>query len=388
MASWKTSATRLGRLLDARFDRLHYGLKRRLGYDQPLQVVAYDGYGDADTLYLGGRVLEDHGHGDAVDRETLWRNLAASYRRFESDEVPGLRVRATFQGQSAETITDEEGYFDFKLPVVQPLDMTRPWHSVALAVPPQAMLKRPPPEPTAGRVWVPAPACDFGVISDIDDTVLVTHATRLLTMARLTFLRSSRARLPFAGVAAFYRALRDGGPHPRPLFYVSSSPWNLYDFLVDFMALNQIPAGPLRLRDLGLPAESTAGSSHQAHKLAQIERIMNTYPKLPFILIGDSGQRDPEAYTQVVAARPRQVRAIYIRDVTQTPRRDRDIAVLSEQTRQHNIELLLVDNTLQAAEHAACNGFIDPASLASISAGNARDAAVPGPIERLISGDG
>jgi len=95
-------------------------------------------------------------------------------------------------------------------------------------------------------------------------------------MARLTFLRSPHTRLPFNGVAAFYQALRDGAAQPRPIFYVSSSPWNLYDFLVDFMALNRIPAGPLLLRDLGLPAERAGGSSHQAHKLAQIERIMTS----------------------------------------------------------------------------------------------------------------
>ncbi|MBL8259030.1 MAG: DUF2183 domain-containing protein [Candidatus Competibacteraceae bacterium] len=384
MASWKNSAIRLGHLIDTRFDRLRYGLKRRLGYDQPLQVVPYDGYGDAKTLFLGGRVLEDRGHGDSADQETLWNNLAASYRRFESDEVPGLRLQATFQGRSSETVTDEEGYFRFELPVVRPLDPTLQWHPVTLGVPPQAMLKRQAPDPIHGRALVPSPACDLGIISDIDDTVLITGATRLLTMARLTFLRSPHTRLPFNGVAAFYRALRDGATHPRPVFYVSSSPWNLYDFLVDFMALNQIPAGPLLLRDLGLPAQRASGSSHQAHKRAQIERIMNTYPKLPFILIGDSGQHDPEAYAQIVATRARQVRAIYIRDVTQTPERDRQIAALAKQTRLHDIDLLLVENTLQAAEHAARNGYINPALLPSIRADNDRDAAPPGPVERVV----
>lgn len=387
MASWRNSVIRIGHLIDTRFDRLRYGLRRRLGYDQPLQVVPYDGYGDAKTLFLSGRVLEDHGPSDTADHETLWNNLVASYRRFESDEVPGLRVRATFQGWSSETVTDEEGYFDFELPVVQPLDPSAQWHSVEFDVPPQAMLKRPPPEPIAGRVLVPSPDCDFGVISDIDDTLLITGATRLLTMARLTFLRSPHTRLPFNGVAAFYQALRNGAAQPRPIFYVSSSPWNLYDFLVDFMALNRIPAGPLLLRDLGLPAERAGGSSHQAHKLAQIERIMNIYPRLPFILIGDSGQHDPEAYTRVVSTRPRQVRAIYIRDVTQAPERDREIAALARRTRLHNIDLLLVENTLQAAEHAAQNGYIHPERLASISADAAKDAGPPGPVEHAVERD-
>jgi len=114
---------------------------------------------------------------------------------------------------------------------------------------------------------------------------------------------------------------------------------------------------------------------------------MNIYPRLPFILIGDSGQHDPEAYARVVSTRPRQVRAIYIRDVTQAPERDREIAALARWTRLHNIDLLLVENTLQAAEHAAQNGYIHPERLASISADAAKDAGPPGPVEHAVERD-
>ncbi|MFZ1492374.1 MAG: phosphatase domain-containing protein [Candidatus Competibacter denitrificans] len=387
MATWKDSAHRLGYLIDTHFDRLRYGLKRRLGYDQPLQVVPYDGYGNQETLFLTGRVLEDHGDIDTTDQETLWSNLVASYRRFGSDEVPGLQIRATFQDRSVETVTDREGYFHVALPVMRSLDPDLSWQSITLSVPPQAMLRRQPPEPVTGRVLTPAPHCDFGIISDIDDTILITGATSLLRMARLTFLRSPSSRLPFNGVAAFYQALQTGGPYRRPLFYISSSPWNLYDFLVDFMGLNGIPAGPLLLRDFGVQPERTIGSSHQAHKLAQIERVMKTYPKMPFILIGDSGQHDPEAYAQVVATRPQQVLAIYIRDVTQNPQRDAEIALLAAQVQLHKIALLLVENTLQAAEHAARHGYIDSATLPSIRADHARSAEPLDLIEHLVGED-
>lgn len=387
MPTWRDSAYRLSHLLDSRFDRLRYGLKQRLGYDDPVQVIAYDGYGNTQTLFLSGRVLEDHGTIDQSDEESLWRNLVASYRRFESDEIPGLRVQAHFQDQTVTATTDEEGYFHFILPVRQPLDPTALWHSVELTVPPQVLLSQPPPAPIKGRVLVPGPDCDFGIISDIDDTILITGATNLLTMARLTFLRSPSTRLPFNGVTAFYQALHEGGKQPRPIFYVSSSPWNLYDFLVDFMAIHQIPAGPLLLRDFGFKRERSPESSHQNHKVTQIERIMSTYPQLPFILIGDSGQHDPEAYTEIVARHPRQVLAIYIRDVSEASERDAEVIALGEKTRAHSIDLLLVADTFAAATHAAQHGYIDPARLALIHDDRMRDAAPPSPIEQAVSED-
>lgn len=384
MTTWKNTVNRIGHLIDTRFDRLRYGLKQRLGYDQPLQVIPYAGYGNAQKLFLNGRVLVHQGDLDAADQEALWRNLVAAYRRFESDEVPGLRLRASFQDQILETITDEEGYFHFTLPVHQPLDPAITWHPVTVETPAQPLLKGQPPEMAIGQVLVPPPKGDFGIISDIDDTVLITGATNLLTMARLTFLQSPHTRLPFEGIAAFYQALSKGNGHHRPIFYVSSSPWNLYDFLVDFLALNQIPAGPLLLRDLGLNAEPFIGNPHQHHKITQIAQVMQTYPQLPFILIGDSGQHDPEAYAQVVATRPEQVLAIYIRDVSPSPQRDQEIAALSRQTQLHGIDMVLVNDTFAAAKHAAHNGYIDPSSLAAIRTNALSDAAPPGSVERVV----
>ena len=103
---------------------------------------------------------------------------------------------------------------------------------------------------------------------------------------------------------------------------MSSSPWNLYDLLVDFLDLNGIPAGPLMLRDFGLRYEPTAGSGHLGHKLKEMRQILQAYPQLQFILIGDSGQEDPEIYREVVKEFPGRILAIYIRDVQLPDRKD------------------------------------------------------------------
>src|SRR5690606_9535554 len=96
-----------------------------------------------------------------------------------------------------------------------------------------------------------------------------------------------------------------------------------------------------------------AGHRHEAHKLAHIERILAAYPRLPFILIGDSGQRDPEIYCRVVDAFPGRICAVYIRDVLSSSAREAEVAALAEHVRRSGPELLLVKDTDAAARHAA-----------------------------------
>lgn len=126
------------------------------------------------------------------------------------------------------------------------------------------------------------------------------------------------------------------------------------------MALNHIPLGTLFLRDFGL---HTLKASHHDHKSIYIQQIMDTYPQLAFILIGDSGQHDPEVYSEIVTQRPQQVKAIYIRDVSAEASRDREILRLAEKTREHQIDLCLVANTIEAAIHAVAQGYIPASSL-------------------------
>jgi phosphatidate phosphatase APP1 len=221
---------------------------------------------------------------------------------------------------------------------------------------------------TTGLALVPPTTARFGIISDIDDTIIVSHARNLLKVAYTTFLSNARGRVAFPGVGAFYRALQRGTTDAEfnPIFYVSSGPWNLYDLLIDFMQLNQIPVGPIMLQDYGLEEKQLFSASHRDHKLAQIRKLLETYPDLPFILIGDSGQHDPEIYRKVLEEVPARIKAIYIRDVTPDTR-DSEVHKLAEEARAHGGELILVQNSLEAAMHAVEKGFISATALPEIS---------------------
>lgn len=353
MASFKETLQTLGEVVSDRFDSLSAKLKQRLHNDEPIQIVPYAGFGNQQWVKVSGRALEDKSNQSIRDEENLWQNLAQAYQRFESDEIPDLRVNIQFQGQTLEVLTDKEGYFEATLPVSD-LAAQGLWYDYQATIPTQDRLAV-TVKPANGKVQIPCPPCDFGIISDIDDTIMITNATSTLSMMRLTFLRSPASRLPFAGVNTFYQALTQGGSVPRPIFYVSSSPWNLYDFLEEFMELNNIPLGTLFLRDFGL---HTLKDSHHDHKSTYIHQIMDTYPQLSFILIGDSGQHDPEVYSEIVSQRPQQVKAIYIRDVSKAEARDTEVLNLAEKTREQHIDLCLVENTLEAAMHAVAKGYI------------------------------
>ncbi len=366
---WIELLLQVGDATENAIDLLKHNVNRRFRPDEPLQIVPYRGFANHEEAFLMGRVLE-YKEPPACDVDSLWHTLLTSYQRFETDEVSGMTVRANTGDQSYQTITDSEGYYTFRLPAAsietsKTKSTSGNEYSVEITLP-DAHHRSANVQSSVVR---PALDARFGVISDIDDTVLLTKATSLMQMMRLTLMSSSKTRVAFEGVSAFYRALHNGS---NPFFYVSSSPWNLYEFLDDFMLLKNIVAGPLLLRDFGIDRTKFIAGDHQTHKRSQITKVLDCYPDLPFILIGDSGQKDPEIYAQCVKDYPGRILAIYIRNASDA---DEQAALTPrlEALRADNVPMLLVDNTLEAAEHAAAAGYIEKDSLASISADKSQD---------------
>lgn len=363
MPNWKTILASAAGSLEAGFD----SLKRRIDErgDAPLSIVAYRSFGSHTRLTLSGRVLADPGLREASADDSAWRNLANMVRRFESDEVPGAQVHAQLGSLSQVATADAEGFFTIEIEPAEPLPANQLWHAVELTL----LAPQRPGQPQAratGQVLAPPAGARFGIVSDIDDTIIRTDATSLVGTFRSTILGNARTRLAFPGVSELYRALH--GPAANPLFYVSSSPWNIYDLLTDVFELHGIPHGPLLLRDWGLGEQVELAFKHGRHKLAAITRILETYPALPFILIGDSGQEDPEIYRETVRRYPGRILAIYIRDVTpDNAERAAAIRQLVAEVQADGGTLLLTDRTLVAAQHACAQGWIAPADLATVA---------------------
>ncbi len=317
----------------------------------PIIILPYVSYGTPLKLTLRGRVLEDEGFRPAADADGRWRNLIQFYKRLESDEVPGARLRAG----DAETLTDREGYFRLEVEG----SFAAGWNDIELE------LLHPRPAQGVARVLVPPKEARFGVISDIDDTVVTSNVTSKVKMIMTVALTNARTRKPFNGVAAFYRALHAG---VNPVFYVSKSPWNLYAPIVEYLQVQRLPEGPLMLRDFGFRPD-------KEHKRKTIEEILTTYPALPFVLSGDSGEQDPEIYADIVRRFPDRVRAIYIRSVNL--KRVSEITELAAEVAKTGCQLVLAAEAETAAVHAAAEGLIQASDLRAVRSDRESDEKSP-----------
>ncbi len=363
--------TRLLPPVEAVYDRAKVTAKRRLDLWQHLRIRPYLGYGTADELHLMVRVLDDPPI-EAEAGQSVWKNVRQSLQRIESDEVPGARVRLTYGATTLDAVGDGDGYVRFQYPPPAPPE--RPWHRVRLdLLDPKP--ERPAQARTDARMLVPPPEARFAVISDLDDTVVVTGATNKLKHARSVLLNSDLTRLPFPGVAALYRALQSGTGEQEwnPIFYVSSSPWNAFGQFHAFMRHRRIPEGPIFLKDFGIDPGKLFKRGHGEHKLGWIRRLRRAYPDLPFLLIGDSGQHDPEIYRDAVAEAPGRFVGVLLRDVAQGEARDREVHGLCAEIRALGVPARPVPHTGDAAGLCADWGLIPSRAVADVRAEEAEE---------------
>lgn len=280
------------------------------GDDRKVRLLAYAGYRNATAVRLKGRVVRWTKPLNAG--EGLLSRMRAMLAIYNSQELPGITVRIEGYGQSHDVVTDKEGYFDLEMMIDRPLPQSTTWEQVAVSVP-----DRQTEQPVAA-VPVMAPGNDqhWGIISDIDDTVVETGATNFVKNWRRVLVDRPEDRLAVPGAASLYKMIaRDHAAPVRPFFYVSSSPWNLYGFITEFLERNSIPHGPMFLKDYGIDTDKLVSTGHEEHKLAAIETILAFYPEFRFLLIGDNGQRDVSIYAKAVEDYGTRVAGVFIRDI-------------------------------------------------------------------------
>ncbi|NJN17550.1 MAG: DUF2183 domain-containing protein [Oscillochloris sp.] len=355
------------------YDRFTMHWKQRLGWLEPVIIEPYRSYGTRERLLVRGRVMEDREFGKVSANSSRWRNLLHIYRHFHTDEIPDARVCVRLADQECEAQCDGEGYFTLELTPKQPVDGDSLWQDIEVELIEPKAEGQGKVEATA-QVFVPPADAEFGIISDIDDTVIITGANDFLRNLRANWMNNAETRRPFPGVDAFYTALQQG-PAERgrnPIFYVSSSSWNIYPLFVDLLDRHDIPPGPLLLRNIGLDRQKILDTGHKNYKLDHIRPIFETYPELSFVLIGDSGQKDPEIYREVVHDYADRVKAIYIRDVT-SPQRDKEIHAIADELAERGVPMVLADTSVTAAQHAVEHALITPAAMEKVRAEVERD---------------
>lgn len=359
----------------------------RLGRNRPKQIAAYRGYETPESVRIFGRVLANKPGGGPLDDDGWWENLVNTYRRWESDEVPFTEVVVRYGDKEIRTNTDDEGYYHVDFPTGATNRAGLVWKTAS------ARSGSGDDEIHAVHdVMAVSPGAEYGIISDLDDTVIHTGITSLLLAARLTFLENAKTRKPLDGVAELYAALQHGnsGTPTNPIFYVSSSPWNLHDLLEDFLRLNDIPAGPILLRDVGIDRSKFIKEKGHGHKADKALHLIDAFPSLPFILIGDSGQEDPAIYAEIVKERPGRVKAIYIRDVDPDADSELDLAARSHVNKVEvlGVPMVFAADSRAMSEHAASLGLITERKISEVTSGAAADRKRPSISEEALGNAG
>jgi phosphatidate phosphatase APP1 len=211
-------------------------------------------------------------------------------------------------------------------------------------------------------------------------------ADKIKMLIRL-FVQGARSRVAFPGTAALYNALHLGASRSEmnPMLYVSRGPWSLYEILDEFFNIHRIPVGPvLFLREWGLSPRRPFPRRSKGHKAALIRRMMKLYHDLPIVLIGDSGQHDPEIYTRMVREHPGRVKAVYIRNVSRSPERPAAIEELAGEVAQQGSTLFLATDSFAMAEHMTQMGLISEQALSAVMKERAQqEETTSGPILRV-----
>jgi len=337
----------------------------------PLQIIPFLSYGTENHLYVKGRAIEDEGID--LTKTGIFSLLRNSWKRFETDKVKNAKLTLSLpDGRVLQTKTDSQGYFlidkmvESLLPIIDEEGWLRYNISFAEKIGKRKIQQN---NQFKGEVLIPPLRGDvnssevkFGVISDIDDTILHTGLTSRLKwrVVKNTIFKSAENRIPFEGAADFYTKLHKGksGDNSNPIFYVSHSPWNLYSYLELFLEVNEFPKGPILLRDFANPFTRIFRPSEKGEKPEKQKEILNilkTYPNLPFILIGDSGEHDPDIYIEIAEAYPKRILAIYMRSVNHKRKMIRVKGLFKE---YETVPVLLVESSDAAIEHARQMGFI------------------------------
>ncbi len=320
-------------------------------------VRVYNGYGDRDLLLIYGHVLRQSPLPKRKFRKNFWSNTMSLLRLFMVEPFRGVKVQAEWQGEVIEAETDNDGFF--KLEWKPQGTLEEGWHTITVTIS-SGKYKGLKGE---GRILVPHNT-KYLFISDIDDTFLISHSSNLRKRLFVLLTKNARTRRPFEGVVRHYQLLAHAGTSleaPNPFFYVSSSEWNLYEYIREFKRSYGIPEGVYLLNQLkqGYEFLKTGQTKHNG-KFFRIVRILKEFPHHKFVLLGDDTQMDPEIYQAIVEGFPEKVCCVYLRHVGK--RKKPEVQQRVEQMQQRGVEVCYFTKSEEAIAHSRKLGLINQES--------------------------
>jgi len=318
-----------------------------------VSVKVYHGYGHTQNLVVYGHVFEFKAKNTQKYSEGLWVNILYLFRLFILKPYPHVKVRLSFYDQQVDQVTEYDGFFKFEWKALQ--DVSAGWHPVKVeALSDQGEVLA----TNTGEVYVPH-ITQYAFISDIDDTVMISHSATIGRRLRELFIKNPRTRKTFPLAAEHYHQLalsHTDASNPNPFFYVSSSEWNLYDYLVEIFRFNELPEGAFLLNQIKQWKDllRTGKTGHEG-KLLRVMRILDAFPNQRFVFFGDNSQQDPSIYTTIALKYPKNIAAIYIRNIR--PEKEDITADLLQKVAVLQIPTCLFKSSQEAMDHSISIGL-------------------------------
>jgi phosphatidate phosphatase APP1 len=328
-------------------------------YQPPYTIRVYHGYGHQHNLVVYGHVIDYKPMRPSLYTDNLLQNAIHLIRQFFVKPMPNVQVKMRWNEQEFFSITEKDGFFRFEWESNE--STPAGWHQVVVdSIDEEGNVTA----TGEGKIFVPH-ATQYGIISDIDDTVLVSHSAKTGKKLRVMFTKNPRSRKAFDNVVRFYQLLSLAKTTPdilNPFFYVSSSEWNLYDDLNEFFKHNGLPKGAFLLNSIKKWYQlfKTGTTKHQG-KFIRAIRIMEAFPKQKFILLGDNSQQDPEIYKTIANKYQDRIIAVYIRNVEKN--KEQNTLNLLDSIENKQIYALQFNHTQEAINHAKSIGLIENVDL-------------------------
>lgn len=271
-----------------------------------IRIDIYNTYSHPNGIFVRGRALEKKPTDVPLTiADSWWTNLQRTWHALESDEVTDLELWVQFEGQKQSVTTDNEGLFSTTF--VPDNTLNPGVYSVEVGLRTPSIHRA---ATVQGQVFVhPLQSPSWGVVSDIDDTILESHVTQRLKMFKKLLFGNGLTAIPVSGMSEIYQKLHQRG---YTFHYLSGSPINLHQRLRAFLDHQGFPEGSMDLRHWGIGPDTDAILSSSTYKLQRLQKFFQRFPERRFVLIGDSGEKDPEIYSAIRKAFPHQVLGIAI----------------------------------------------------------------------------
>jgi len=283
-------------------------------------------------------------------------NVFSTLRLFMVLPFSYAKISIHWQGNIYFTKVEDDGFFSFE--IFWESSAIRGWQKVLVKLEEEKYISR--QIESEGEIYIPYPS-QYAFISDIDDTFLISHSVKLRKKLYALFTKNAHSRKPFEGVVNHYNLLARGGQvdgNNNPFFYVSGSEWNLYDLILEFSRSNHLPKGIFLLSAIkGITQFWKSGSNNLMTKFARIVRIIEAFPHLHFVLMGDDSQLDADIYESVVKHFPGKIYAVYMRQVGETRRKETEIKM--KEMQGLSVNCCYFKHSAEAVIHSKTIGLVD-----------------------------